>query len=297
MSNLATQARAIALIARQAVPTAVTVQLESSDQGDFLTTSTPWVIDADGNEHDDPPDEFTDELWNRTCDIKWGDADGTCPGWTHVNKRGGYYELNIDAILAVKPKYQDSLLALTIDHFQHLIDVIPSEPPIIMAEVDDVSYRATFTPQAIIKGEAVDVDPEGETTWTVSEQSHYHAGEIVDAGGSTDGNDSLREDRGAPAWVHRWSGPFTITVERLGTPRILSMTAHCPRCGSSELAEMDWATRWNDFSEVEFGEDGRSDDLFVGVGQDDGEYETLVHFCKDCGQVLDLSDLDIEPVW
>lgn len=75
------------------------------------------------------------------------------------------------------------------------------------------TYTATFTPQSWISDYAVDVDPEGESTWTVGADHTGDAARIVaaDADG-LDNDDVLKGDPAAPAWVRDWSGPFSIHV-------------------------------------------------------------------------------------
>lgn len=204
MSNLATQARAIALIAREAFPNAKTVRLESSDQGDYLTYSTPFVIEKDGTEQE-ADDELSDLLWDPCCDISDSEIGSEQPGWTILNARGGYYEFDIDTILGLVPALKDSALMKTIEQFEHWISVLPSEPPIIM----------------------------------------LHDAE-------------------------------------------LNITMHCPRCGSEDVREMDWDTRWN---KTEAWIDRRGD-VAVSVTQADKNYSTLTWFCADCGQVIDMEDIE-----
>lgn len=83
-----------------------------------------------------------------------------------------------------------------------------------------LSYRATFTPQAWIRDYAVDVDAEGETTWTVSAGFVADAARIVtaDPDFGLDSDDVLKSDPDAPAWARDWHGPFSITVEQVTTP-------------------------------------------------------------------------------
>lgn len=77
-------------------------------------------------------------------------------------------------------------------------------------------YRATFRPQAWVRDNAIEVDPEGETSWDCS----AFIAEIVaepGTGGAEwllrtlehgDRDDILRTDPNAPAWVAGWRGPF-----------------------------------------------------------------------------------------
>lgn len=78
-----------------------------------------------------------------------------------------------------------------------------------------VAVIATFHPQAWINDYAVDVDPEGETSWEVTPE--FLADLLDDVGGSalessTYESDYLRQDPNAPDWVRAWSGPFWVKV-------------------------------------------------------------------------------------
>jgi len=77
---------------------------------------------------------------------------------------------------------------------------------------------ATFHPQAWQSDYAIDVDPEGETSWTVSpaflaelQAKLKNPARLLED--STDESDYLREDPAAPAWVRDWHGPFWVEVE------------------------------------------------------------------------------------
>jgi hypothetical protein len=84
-----------------------------------------------------------------------------------------------------------------------------------------VSYVATFTPQAWIKDYAVQVDPEGPTTWDctkfVGELDPFTQDGINESIGEEghwlDSFDLLKGDEAAPQWVKDWQGPFTIVVQ------------------------------------------------------------------------------------
>ncbi len=73
---------------------------------------------------------------------------------------------------------------------------------------------ATFRPQAWINDYATTVDPEGETTWDVTEEvlalSRDAALAIRD---DQDESDEFRFSKNAPAWVRDWGGPFVVEVE------------------------------------------------------------------------------------
>lgn len=75
--------------------------------------------------------------------------------------------------------------------------------------------RARFHPQAWAQGYAVNVDPQGESEFDVTDA-------VVSLGrdkalalkDDTFDTDTLKHVRNAPAWVHRWSGPFYVEVEQ-----------------------------------------------------------------------------------
>lgn len=89
-------------------------------------------------------------------------------------------------------------------------------------------FVARFNPQAWVRGNAVDVDPEGEQEWDATAgvarmpADHRQAlvreldkGEAGAIGGSViDRDDWLSDDPNAPEWVRNWSGPFDIWVRR-----------------------------------------------------------------------------------
>lgn len=76
-------------------------------------------------------------------------------------------------------------------------------------------YRAEFRPQAWIRDNAVEVDPEGETEWDATEfvlaQSPQWREATLDRG--KDYDDILRDDTNAPEWVREWRGPFDTYLE------------------------------------------------------------------------------------
>lgn len=74
---------------------------------------------------------------------------------------------------------------------------------------------ARFVPQAWQNDYAVEVDPEGETTWDVTHQilclSKDQAVRIEDA---DDSSDDYRLSTAAPKWVREWAGPFRVEIEQ-----------------------------------------------------------------------------------
>lgn len=76
-----------------------------------------------------------------------------------------------------------------------------------------MKFTATFTPQAWQNDYAIEVDPEGPTTWDVTPEV-----EAILAKGKpvpdpdTYESDDLRYAAAAPQWTADWTGPFYITV-------------------------------------------------------------------------------------
>lgn len=81
-------------------------------------------------------------------------------------------------------------------------------------------FRATFTAQAWVGDHAVDVDPQGETSWFVSREYEPAAARIIAAApledvvgnGVLDRDDVLATDPASPSWTRSWNGPFSIHV-------------------------------------------------------------------------------------
>ncbi len=73
---------------------------------------------------------------------------------------------------------------------------------------------ARFHPQAWINDYACAVDPQGETTWDVTDEV-VAAGRDAALGMRDDdyATDALRESANAPTWVREWSGPFYVEVQ------------------------------------------------------------------------------------
>ncbi len=74
---------------------------------------------------------------------------------------------------------------------------------------------ATFHPQAWINNYAVDVDPQGECSFDVTDVvvalRESVAPPIRDY---DDSSDDLASLPSAPEWVRNWPGPFYVTVEQ-----------------------------------------------------------------------------------
>jgi len=62
---------------------------------------------------------------------------------------------------------------------------------------------------------AIAVDPQGETTWDVTEYlttlDPAFVAETIERG--SDHDDLLRQDPNAPEWVREWSGPFDTYID------------------------------------------------------------------------------------
>ena len=90
---------------------------------------------------------------------------------------------------------------------------VPEFPP---------TYSATFKPQAWVRDNAIDVDPEGETEWDctsyVAELGKEWLARTMEHGDEPDEgrdyDDLLRSDPNAPEWVREWSGPFETYLRR-----------------------------------------------------------------------------------
>lgn len=96
-------------------------------------------------------------------------------------------------------------------------------------------WRARFTPQAWRDDYAIDVDPDGDTDWWVSEEfltgpvyspssgrrtvGDYLAELVAREAGNTqdvlDKDDVFQSDPAAPEWVREWSGPFNIHLTQV----------------------------------------------------------------------------------
>lgn len=87
-------------------------------------------------------------------------------------------------------------------------------------------YVAKFKPEMWFKDHAVEVDPQGPTTWdctafllrgldNIDHRDYLTSlmAELNDGFGSTtDDTDYFVNDLNAPEWVRKWAGPFTITI-------------------------------------------------------------------------------------
>lgn len=73
---------------------------------------------------------------------------------------------------------------------------------------------ARFHPQAWVNDYAIAVDPQGETTWDITDHIVEMGREAALALKDDDfATDHLRRAGGAPDWVQDWRGPFWVEVE------------------------------------------------------------------------------------
>jgi hypothetical protein len=98
--------------------------------------------------------------------------------------------------------------------------------PAVVAAGTGPRYTAHFTPEAYIRNDAVEVDPQGPqewdcTTWAQLHQRYTDEAQERDGGDAEfiDTDDVFRDDPAAPAWVRGWRGPFTIRIRREGPGR------------------------------------------------------------------------------
>ena len=86
--------------------------------------------------------------------------------------------------------------------------------------------KATFHPQAWQNDYTIDVDPEGETEWEVTEEEieaalKHWRGTVYGPDFSREQlfaaddypSDEFRHSKNAPQWVRDWSGPFYISFD------------------------------------------------------------------------------------
>lgn len=108
-------------------------------------------------------------------------------------------------------------------------DVLAAFDTFKAAELEGIPWRvgerfvARFYPQAWVRDNAIEVDPEGDTEWDVTIEfatlpSDYRAmllEEIDRHDEALDRDDVLKGDPNAPEWVREWQGPFSIYVRRV----------------------------------------------------------------------------------
>lgn len=73
---------------------------------------------------------------------------------------------------------------------------------------------ARFHPEAWINDEAVEVDPEGPTTWDVTEHICAMPREVALAlRDNRENTDALCELPNVPEWIRNWNGPYRVEVQ------------------------------------------------------------------------------------
>ena len=72
-----------------------------------------------------------------------------------------------------------------------------------------MGWKARFVPQKWINDYAVDVDPEGDTDWSITDAEADEAFDEARRGGDWD---YIRSDTKAPSWVREWHGPFYVEL-------------------------------------------------------------------------------------
>lgn len=79
---------------------------------------------------------------------------------------------------------------------------------------DGGRIMARFVPQAWQNNYAIDVDPEGETEFDVTDvivaMGREKALQVKD---NSDSSDDLASWEGAPEWIRNWRGPYYVLVE------------------------------------------------------------------------------------
>lgn len=86
-----------------------------------------------------------------------------------------------------------------------------------------IRYVARFTPEAWIRDQATEVDPQDPQEWDCTTLALAHLAYLAaaaarrhesldDGEGVLDNDDVFKDDPDAPEWVRSWTGPFTIRV-------------------------------------------------------------------------------------
>jgi hypothetical protein len=86
-----------------------------------------------------------------------------------------------------------------------------------------IRYLAWFTPEAWIRDQATEVDPQDPQEWDCTTLALAHLDYLAavaarrdesldDGKGVLDNDDMFKDDPDAPEWVRSWPGPFTIRV-------------------------------------------------------------------------------------
>ena len=106
----------------------------------------------------------------------------------------------------------------------------PPESAPMPAPAPQVRYVAHFTPEAWVRGQAIEVDAEGRPQeWDCTREAtepetaayllrllHDRDESLTDGWGVTDNDDRFKNDPGAPEWIREWRGPFTIRIRIAG---------------------------------------------------------------------------------
>lgn len=93
------------------------------------------------------------------------------------------------------------------------------DPRYVTGDPENAVIECRFTPQAWVRDQAMEVDPEGATTWfmTMHEvEDLCGASSLDDLEDDTHDTDALRGSIHAPQWVKDWSGPFYVSVDTVG---------------------------------------------------------------------------------
>jgi hypothetical protein len=107
--SLADAVYGIARIARDEDPEIARVYIETSDQGEYMTsTRVTYRSDIEGTGPDgdaylDQQVECAVDIEDLACQLGWDDAHGDAPGWVCVNRRGGYYYIDVEEALKADP--------------------------------------------------------------------------------------------------------------------------------------------------------------------------------------------------
>ncbi len=89
----------------------------------------------------------------------------------------------------------------------------PADSAAVSAE-DEPRILANFVPQAWQNDNAVGVDPEGETTFDVTDTVTAMGREAaLGLRDNRDETDHLSQDENAPDWIRSWAGPYYVEVE------------------------------------------------------------------------------------
>jgi hypothetical protein len=141
-----------------------------------------------------------------------------------VVRRGRYVEYGggVSEWLAKEDVIKNYFDDIVDDEFWEIIElpVIQSryvEPAIPLTPSD---HEAVFHPQSWMNDYAVEVDPEGEQMWRIS-QGYLdqvrvtHPDNFADLYSSSLVSDAVKNDPAAPEWVRNWQGPSWVEVYKV----------------------------------------------------------------------------------